>query len=334
MEAQFLIVTKTEEGMRLDRWLRVHFPKLGQSLIEKLCRKGAIRSDQGKLKPNSRVASGQKIRIPEDVRNSPAQTPGPRPAKVPQAVIRDLEARILFKDDDLLVLNKPSGLAVQGGSKTTTHVDAVLPHLTFGAPETPRLVHRLDRDTSGLLLLARNRATAQALTRAFARHDIQKTYWALVFGKPKPTHGLIDLALAKRPAPMGGERMRAVSRDDPDGLRARTGYALVAPAGSKFSWMALRPLTGRTHQLRAHMAALGTPIVGDPKYKVENERTVFGGIIEKKLHLHARSVSFRHPSSGKAMLIQAPLTDHMLRIWSHFGFDQADAVDAFGDSLG
>jgi 23S rRNA pseudouridine955/2504/2580 synthase len=233
-----------------------------------------------------------------------------RPAKVSPAVIRDLETRILFQDDDILVLNKPSGLAVQGGSKTTTHIDAALPYLKFGATETPRLVHRLDRDTSGLLLLARNRAAAQALTRA------------------------IDLALAKRPAPTGGERMRAVSRDDPDGLRARTDYALVAPAGSKFSWLALRPLTGRTHQLRAHMAALGTPIVGDPKYKVENERTVFGGIIEKKLHLHARSVSFKHPLSGRGMLLQAPLTDHMLRIWSHFGFDPADAVDAFGDGLG
>lgn len=331
-EARFLVVEKSGEGMRLDRWLRGQFPHLGQSLIEKLCRKGAIRCDGGKVKPSSRVGSGQSIRIPDDIQKTPTSQPR-RPAKISNDVIRDLESRIIYKDDDLLVINKPSGLAVQGGTKTATHVDAVLPYLKYEADEAPRLVHRLDRDTSGLLLLARNRRSAQVLTRAFSRHEIQKTYWALVFGQPKPSRGQIDLALAKRPAPMGGERMRAVSRDDPDGLRARTDYVLVAPAGGKFSWLALRPLTGRTHQLRAHMAALGTPIVGDPKYKVENERTVFGGIIEKKLHLHARSVIFTHPTKGKAVILNAPLSDHMLRSWSHFGFDHNEANDAFGDGL-
>lgn len=319
------IVSRAEEGMRLDRWFRASFPAVHQALLEKLCRKGSIRLDGGRVKPNSRLGCGQSIRIPPEVKLA---QPTSRPVlqKISQSLVDALKARILFCDEDMIILNKPSGLAVQGGSKTSQHIDGALPHLKFGADETPRLVHRLDRDTSGILVLARNRQAAQSLTRAFAQHRIEKIYWALVFGVPRPMSGQIDLALSKQAAMFGGERMRPADKDDPEAMRAKTDYAVAARAGHKFAWLALRPLTGRTHQLRAHMAAIGTPIVGDPKYKLDNERTIFGGIIEKKLHLHARSVSLPHPMTGKVMSFTAPLTDHMLRSWQHFGFDP-DGVD-------
>ena len=234
-----------------------------------------------------------------------------------------LREDILHKDDDILVLNKPAGLAVQGGSRTPLHIDAALPALKFGADDPPRLVHRLDRDTSGVLVLARHRHAARFITRQFAARKVAKLYWALVFGVPRPTRGTIELALAKRAGADGKAQMRPAPRD---GKPARTDYAVLARAGKNFSWVAFRPLTGRTHQIRAHAAAIGYPLVGDGKYRGPRAETEFGGIIDPKLHLHARSLEMPHPA-GEMFAIHAPLRDHMARSWETLSFDVADAPD-------
>ena len=320
-------VVRDEEGMRLDRWFRRHFPLMSQGLLEKLCRKGLVRVDGGRTKAASRLAAGQTIRIPPEVVSAE------RPKKsVDYRLADELKEKIIYQDRDLLVINKPSGLAVQGGTKTERHIDAALPALTFDAEEAPRLVHRLDRDTSGLLLLARTRAAAQSLTRQFARREMRKVYWALVQGNPRPSRGRVDVPLAKRVGRGGGERVHAARSFDEDALRARTDYAELARAGQKFSWVALLPHTGRTHQLRVHMMAIGHPIAGDPKYRRMDDTQEFGGIIEKKLHLHARSVSVMHPSRQQILHFEAPLTGHMAQSWSDLGFDQADGIDPFEEA--
>lgn len=331
MSAQILVVQRDEEGMRLDRWFKAHFPALGHGLLEKLCRKGSIRVDGGRVKPNARLGVGQSLRVPPEVLAAKASK-NPTPKRVKPELIRLLEAAVIYRDKDIMVLNKPSGLAVQGGTNTEQHIDGALPFLKFDAEEAPRLVHRLDRDTSGILLLARNRTAAQGLTRAFAQRDVEKIYWALVHGVPRPSKGHIDLALSKRPAKFGGERMLPAEKGDPDALRAKTDYAEISRAGQRFSWLALRPLTGRTHQLRAHMVAVGTPIVGDPKYRIENNDTEYGGIVEKKLHLHARSVNLRHPRTGAILKVEAPLEEHMKASWQHFGFDISEGNDPFEEA--
>jgi len=331
MSVKILVVTRDEEGMRLDRWFKSHFPALGHGLLEKLCRKGFVRVDGGRVKPNTRLGAGQSLRVPPEVSGAKvSETPTPK--RIKPELIKLLEESVIFRDKDLLVLNKPSGLAVQGGTNTEQHIDGALPHLMFDGDEKPRLVHRLDRDTSGLLLLARNRQAAQGLTRAFAQREIEKIYWALVHGVPRPSKGYVDLALSKRPAKFGGERMLPAEKGDPDALRAKTDYAEITRAGQRFSWLALRPLTGRTHQLRAHMAAIGVPIVGDPKYRIDSADTEYGGIVEKKLHLHARSVNLRHPMTGAFMTIEAPLQGHMKASWQHFGFDMSEGHDPFGEA--
>lgn len=317
-----------EEGMRLDRWFRRHFPQLSQGHLEKLCRKGLVRIDGGRAKPAARLAVGQTVRIPPEVANAER----PKQRVTDHKLAEQLKKSIVYQDDDLLVINKMSGLAVQGGTKTERHIDAALPDLAFGASEPPRLVHRLDRDTSGLLILARNRLAAQSLTRQFARREVKKIYWALVHGNPRPARGRIDVPLAKRPGFDGGERVQAVRSSDTEALRARTDYAELARAGQRFSWLALVPHTGRTHQLRAHMMAIGHPIAGDPKYRRLDDTQDFGGIIEKKLHLHARSISVRQPSGQHMLYFEAPLTGHMARSWADLGFDEQDGEDPFEEA--
>jgi 23S rRNA pseudouridine955/2504/2580 synthase len=313
-------VGEADGTLRLDRWFRRHYPGLGHGHLEKLLRTGKVRVDGKKAKAGDRVSPGMAIRVPplDDNGSTPSSERGPRPRPQDEALLRDL---ILHRDDHAIVINKPTGLAVQGGSDTTRHVDGMLDGLRFGNEERPRLVHRLDKDTSGVLLIARTAAAAAFFTRAFREKTTRKIYWAIVAGLPNPRQGKIDLALAKGPG-KGGERVRA----DDDGKDAVTYYTVVDAAGDRASWLALLPLTGRTHQLRAHCAAIGTPILGDGKYG--GAAAHFPGIgAAHRLHLHARALEIPHPA-GFTLKVTAPLPEHMQRMWEFFGFD-ADIPDPF-----
>jgi 23S rRNA pseudouridine955/2504/2580 synthase len=288
-------VAAGEVDLRLDRWFKRHFPRLRHGQLQKLLRTGQVRVDGRRAGSDLRLAPGQVVRVPplpEASERPPPATPAVRPGD------RELlEAMILHRDEALLVLNKPPGLAVQGGTGTRRHVDGLL--ATLGEGETrPRLVHRLDKDTSGLLVVARTPAAAAKLTEAFRRHRVEKLYWALVVGRPHPAEGILDQPLAKQ-ASGRGERVEA----DADGRPARTAFRTVARAGKVATWLALVPHTGRTHQLRAHCAALGVPILGDGKY---------GGAAAKPsgappgLMLHAREIRLPHPEGG-TLQTSAPL---------------------------
>jgi 23S rRNA pseudouridine955/2504/2580 synthase len=315
-------VANEDGSLRLDRWFRRHYPALGHGRLEKLLRTGQIRVDGKRAHAGDRLSLGQAIRIPP-LGELPAPLPAsPAPLRPSdEAMLRDT---ILHRDDAVIVLNKPPGLAVQGGSGTERHIDGLLDALRFGSDARPRLVHRLDKETSGVLVLARTVAAAAFLTRAFREKTTRKIYWAIVVGSPKPPQGRIDLALAKLPG-REGERVRA---DAEDGKRAITYYRVIDSAGTRASWLALYPVTGRTHQLRAHCAAIGTPILGDGKYGAAAAHLA-GVPGAKRIHLHARALSIPHPLGGK-LQVTAPLPRHMRQSWDFFGFS-ADVEDSFAD---
>lgn len=322
-------VTADEDGLRLDRWFRRRFPALGHGALEKLLRTGQIRVNGARVKAGDRVAPGDAVRVPPLDLTAPPAAPAAdrRLDDKTLALVVALKAAVIHKDDAVMVLNKPAGLAVQGGSGVTVHLDGLLPLLKFGAAETPRLVHRLDKDTSGVIVLARTRAAAAALTKAFRARDAKKTYWALTIGVPRPARGKIDLALAKE-GPEGHEKMRGVRNDEDhdEAKRAVTFYAVIEALAGKVAWLAMRPLTGRTHQLRAHAAAMGTPIVGDGKYGGAD--AFLTGTVSRKLHLHARSIDIAHPRGGR-LTAHAALPSHMAESWALFGFDPEAAADPF-----
>jgi 23S rRNA pseudouridine955/2504/2580 synthase len=308
--------------LRLDRWFKRHYPALGHGHLEKLLRTGRIRVDGKRARASDRVAPGQAIRIPAlEEMAAPAPQDARPVSPGDEAMVRNA---VLHRDDWVIVLNKPPGLAVQGGSGTERHLDGMLDALRFGSAERPRLVHRLDKETSGVLVLARTAAAAAFLTRAFRAKTTRKIYWAIVVGLPEPAQGRIDLPLAKLPG-REGERVRG---DAEEGKRAVTYYRVVDSAGRKASWLALLPVTGRTHQLRAHCAALGTPILGDAKYGAAGAHLA-GVPGAKRVHLHARSLALPHPSGG-ALRVTAPLPRHMRQTWEFFGFP-ADLADPFAD---
>lgn len=314
-----------ETGMRLDRWFRVHFPDLGHGRLQKLLRTGQVRIDGARAKANARLEAGQVVRVPPLGEAGQPRSHGVHPVTEKDAAwVRSL---VLYRDSGLLVLNKPAGLAVQGGTRTERHLDGLLDALVFEAAERPRLIHRLDRDTSGVIALARTRAAATELGRAFKTHDVRKVYWALVIGVPRPARGTIDLALVKA-GRQGDQRVRPVDEEDEGGQGAVTHYATIAVAGTRVAWLALLPVTGRTHQLRAHLAAIGHPIVGDGKYGSRDHHP--GTEIDRKLHLHARSLSLPRPGGGM-LTVEAPLPEHMARSWAFFGFDEHEAVDPFAE---
>jgi 23S rRNA pseudouridine955/2504/2580 synthase len=305
-----VVVTEQEASLRLDRWLRRHYPGLGHGQLEKLLRTGQIRINGKRARAGDRVESGQAIRIPP-LGTLPAARPvAHRSTAADEAM---LQAAVLHRDEAVIVLNKPPGLAVQGGTATERHVDGLLDSLRFGISERPRLVHRLDKETSGILVIARTAAAAAFLTRAFREKATRKVYWAIVVGVPKPRQGRIDLALAKTPG-HGVERVRP---DAEEGSRAITYYSVIDSVGAQASWLALMPITGRTHQLRAHCAAIGAPILGDAKYGGPAAHP--GGVPgSRRLHLHARSLSMPHPLGG-TLHATAPLPAHMRRSWEFFG---------------
>ncbi len=326
MTAIETIEVAAEEGdLRLDRWFRRHYPGLKHGRLEKLLRTGQVRVDGKRARAGLRLAPGQRVRVPpQAVAAEPVpQTRRPVASKLDRDFVRSL---VIHRDDDVIVLNKPPGLAVQGGTGTTRHLDAMLDALRFGKKERPRLVHRLDRDTSGALLLARSAAVAAQLGRLFQGRKVRKTYWALVVGRPEPAQGRIDLSLEKRAGPRG-ERMAG---GDGSGKHAVTLYRVLEAAGPATAWLALRPLTGRTHQLRAHCAAIGHPIVGDGKYGGA-DAYLPAQEVARCLHLHARELSLPHPSGRGVLRILAELPPHMTQSWRLFGFDPELAGDPFAE---
>ncbi|MCE8510050.1 RluA family pseudouridine synthase [Ruegeria pomeroyi] len=336
---QMITVGEGDGDQRLDRWFRRMFPHVGQGRIEKMCRKGELRVDGARAKPATRLEVGQQVRIPP--LPAPGERPEPVKSRVSDADAKMIRACVLHRDDDIIVLNKPAGLAVQGGSGQTRHVDGLSEALRFGNDENPRLVHRLDKDTSGVLVLARTREAAARLTAAFRHRNTRKIYWALVAGVPTPYLGEIKTGLVKaggHGARGEGEKMNVVHLseidDTPGAKRAHTYYATLYRVAGRASWVAMEPVTGRTHQLRAHMAGIGHPIIGDGKYGGSGQENLgdgwgaqLGGIISKKLHLHARRLSFEHPSTRKQVSFTAPLPDHMRESWDTFGWTEDLAAE-------
>jgi 23S rRNA pseudouridine955/2504/2580 synthase len=309
-------VTADESGMRVDRFLEARFPGLSFSHIQRVIRKGELRVDGRRTQPKNRLEAGQTVRIP------PLRLEAPTPRAVGNEADEQTRAFLksitLHEDADVLVLNKPMGLAVQGGSGTTRHLDGMLEVLRDAHGQRPRLVHRLDKDTAGCLLVAKTRFAAAALAKTFRSRAARKIYWALVAGVPKPRQGRISTYLAKE------EReeesfMRIARHGDAGASHAVTYYAVVETSGRALAWISLKPVTGRTHQLRAHMAHIGHPIVGDPKYFSRENWELPGGM-QDRLHLLARRIAVPHPRGG-TVDVTAPLPPHMQQSWNLLGLD-------------
>jgi 23S rRNA pseudouridine955/2504/2580 synthase len=313
---QTLAVADDEAELRLDRWFNRRFPGLGHGRLSKLLRTGQVRVDGKRAEGSLRLEPGMQIRVPPLDAKDLAPKPQPVAKRTaPPKQVDALRNAVLYRDADVLIIDKPAGLAVQGGTGIDVSVDSMLDTLRFDARERPKLVHRLDRDTSGVLVLGRSARAAKWLTAAFKARETEKVYWAILQGVPKPARGKIDIPLAKLPGPMGEKMIE----DEDAGKRAVTLYTVLDRAASRAAWVALSPLTGRTHQLRAHCAALGTPIVGDGKY---GGRSAFieGPGIAKRLHLHARSIRLTTPE-GREITATAPLPPHMANTFKAFGFE-------------
>ncbi len=322
-------VSEDEADIRLDRWFRRHFPGLTQGAIQKFCRTGQVRVDGGRVEASARLTAGQAVRIPPmpaAAMRPPAREQRPHAEVMDERVQRELERMVIYRDSQLIVLNKPHGLAVQGGPGIAKHLDGMLGALSDGG-ERPRLVHRLDRDTSGVLLLARTAGTAAKLAAAFRSRDMLKTYWAVVVGRPVPVEGRIDLPLAREQGPRGLQTVPG-KPGDKEAATALTDYRTLDHAARKLAWLELQPLTGRTHQLRVHCAEIGAPILGDFKYGIdataggefaphEGAARIEG--LPHKLHLHARSLHLPHPAGG-TLEVHAELPPHMRETFDTLGF--------------
>lgn len=312
MSGDSAIVAEEDDGIRLDRWFKRHRPGTPHALIARWARSGELTIDGRKADVSDRIEAGQTIAMPVP----PAAPSGPRPRKekaLSPADIALAEAMVIHRDKSALVLDKPPGLATQGGTKTDSHVDGLLGALQGDAAVRPKLVHRLDKDTSGALLVARTPRAAAWFAKAFSNRSARKTYWAIVVGVPDIAQGEIDLPLAKQPG-SGGEKMHV----DEKGLPSKSRYRVIERAGNSAAWVELQPLTGRTHQLRVHMAAIGHPIVGDGKYG--GKGAFLTGTISRKLHLHSRRLRIDHPDGG-AIDISAPVPPHFADSLEALGFD-------------
>ena len=331
---QLITVTEDEGESRLDRWMKKHFPQITQGAIEKMCRKGEIRVDKGRVKASDRVAPGMEIRIPPlPDAPAPEYEPDGKISKTDAQMIQDC---VLWKDEHMIVLNKPAGLPSQGGSgQGERHVDGLAEALKFGYKDKPKLVHRLDKDTSGILMLARTDRVARRLSEALRHREARKIYWALVAGAPNPKQGSVKFGLMKAAMGRGDEKMICIHpakmADYPDAKRAQTDFFTLWFLSNRMSWMALEPVTGRTHQLRAHMAELGHPIIGDGKYGGSTAENMgdgwgagTGGDMSRKLHLHARMLTIEHPVTGKIMTFTAPLPEHMAKTWKLLDWKEDD----------
>ena len=314
MTIALITVAEDEADLRLDRWFRRHHPHVTQGALQKMLRTGQVRVDGKRAETGTRLLPGQQIRVPPLPEAPP---PGPLRPSVSERDAAMLERLVLYRDESVIAIDKPHGLPVQGGPGITHHLDGMLDALRFGHEDRPRLVHRLDRDTSGVLLLARSGAAAAKLAAAFRGRDAHKTYWALVVGRPHPLAGRINMPLSKQGGPRG-ERTAPAEEGD-DASTAITDFRVVDNARKHVSWLEMNPLTGRTHQLRVHAAsALKTPILGDGKY---------GGAaahlegMSNLLHLHARAIELPHPEGG-TLSVSAPLPPHMNESFEFLGFDR------------
>ena len=302
-------VARDEDGMRLDRWFATHFPQVTFGHLQKLLRSGQVRVDSGRVKTNARLAAGQVVRVPP-IGEAPEKAEG----GVDTDEARFLRDLILYEDDEIYVFNKPHGLASQGGSGTYRHMDGLLKNLPNKKGEAPRLVHRLDRDTSGCLVVAKTKAAAAHFGAVFSSRNARKIYWAIVFGNPKPSQGTISCFLAKQETRDGA----------PGAQHSMTHYSTTDTASRRFAWVTLKPVTGRTHQLRVHMAQLGNPILDDPRYfNIHNYEAAEG--LGQGLHLHARRITLPL-RNGQKLDISAPLPPHMQQSFDALGFD-ADRYD-------
>ncbi len=311
-EVRQFTVGPDDNGIRLDRWFKRHLPQIGSNTVSRWARTGQIRVDGKRAKPDDRLETGQQLRVPpggESDTRKPREKPELSDADREQA-----EGMVIFENEAAIVLNKPPGLATQGGTKTTRHVDGLLDAFVEGDEPRPRLVHRLDKDTSGVLLIARTPGSAAHFSRRFSGRSARKVYWALVVGVPDVREGTIEAPLAKQPG-TGGEKMHV---DEENGQVAKTRYRVVETAGRKASWLELEPLTGRTHQLRVHCAAMGNPIVGDGKYGGQD--AFLTGSISRKMHLHARRLVIGSPGGAKIDAV-ADLPEHFAATMEQMGFD-------------
>jgi 23S rRNA pseudouridine955/2504/2580 synthase len=312
-------VKGSEAGVRLDRWFRVHFPDVGHVYLQKLLRSGQVRVDSRRASAGDRLEAGAQIRVPKIVRVAKKKTPAASAPALSKADRDRIENMILYEDEHVLVLNKPFGLAVQGGTGTKRHIDGMLAAMADRFGDRPRLVHRLDRDTTGVLLVAKHRDAAAKLGRIFQTRSAAKTYWALVKGVPKPPQGKVKAPLVKAAGPDGDRVRKALPGEQEQAMHATTHYAVIDRVASKAAWVSLKPVTGRQHQLRAHMALIGHPIVGDNKYG--GDQHMPAEQIPPKLHLHARRLVLPHPITGETIDVSAPLPEHMRATWDLLGLD-------------
>lgn len=315
-----------EAGMRLDRWFKVHYPGLAFGQLQKLLRTGQVRVDGGRVKSESRVQPGQMVRIPPlggvDRKSTLPTTIRTMRGQDDSDVLSQM---LIYEDEKVYVFNKPAGLAVQGGSGLVRHVDGMLEAWRNKKGEKPRLVHRLDRDTSGVLVVARTRLAAARLTESFRHRETKKTYWALVKGVPRQREGKISTWLLREETP-DGDKMRVVRHGEIGADHAVSNYRIVEQAGQALTWLELEPYTGRMHQLRVHSAYIGCPIIGDPKYFVADSNWEFPSGMQNRLHLHARRIIIPHPDKG-LVDVSAEMPPHMKQSWNLLGFDEASATD-------